>query len=141
MTFTSGGDRLEQAAGLTAVLDAAYEAFEGMRVEFRAHEDPASGFFAAFVMAAAAAADGRDAVAFAPSLSPRPRRGTAETAPGLSAGERVERIASEAADLSQLLTQCLVRAAGLASARGDQEACEQASGCAREIFDLLGVST
>src|ERR1035441_7044629 len=69
MTFLiSARDRLERAAGLAAVLDAAYDAFESMRLAFRVHEDPASGLFGAFVMAAASAADGRDAVAFAPSL-------------------------------------------------------------------------
>jgi hypothetical protein len=138
MTFISAGDRLEQAVGLAAVLGAAYEAFEGMRWEFRAREDPATRWFAGFVMAAAAAADGRDAVAFAPSMPARPRRGAAESGPGLPARESAERAAGEAAELSRRLAECLTRAAGLASDRGDREACEQACRCAREIFDLLG---
>jgi hypothetical protein len=138
MTFTGAGDRLEQAAGLAAVLGAAYEAFEGMRREFRACEDPASGWFAAFVMAAAAAADGRDAVAFAPSMPAQPRGRTAKTGRGLAAGESAERVASGAAGRSQRLAECLARAAGLASDRGDRDACEQAGRCAREIVDLLG---
>jgi hypothetical protein len=128
---------LEEAVGLAAVLDAAYDAFERMRLGFRAHENPATGFFAAFVMAAAAAADGRDALGFAPSLPPRWRHG-AETEPGLPEGESAERIAGDAAGLSQLLAACLARAAGLASDRGDQDACEQAARCAGEIFELLG---
>jgi hypothetical protein len=139
MTFLiSARDRLEQAAGLAAVLDAAYAAFESMRLAFRVHEDPASGLFAAFVMAAAAAADGRDAIAFAPSMPPRRRHGAAETGQGPPGGDKAERFADEAARLSQLLGAWLARAAGSASNPGDRSACEQAARCASEICDLLG---
>jgi hypothetical protein len=57
--------RLRHAAGLPAILAAGYDAFEDMLLAVRAHEDPAGGLFAAFMMAAAAAADGRDALGFA----------------------------------------------------------------------------
>src|ERR1017187_9822354 len=119
----SARDRLEQAAGLAAVLDAAYDAFESMRLAFRVHEDPASSLFAAFVMAAASAADGRDAVAFAPSMPPRRRHGAAGTGPGPPGGDSAERFADEAASLSQLLGAWLARAAGSASDPGDRDAC------------------
>ena len=139
MTFLiSARDRLEQAAGLAAVLDAAYDAFESMRLAFRVHEDPASGLFAAFVMAAASAADGRDAVAFAPSLPPGRRHGAAETGQGPPGGDSSERFAGEAAGMSQVLVACLARAAGSASDPGDRSACEQAARSAREICELLG---
>jgi hypothetical protein len=58
--------RLQHAAGLPTILDAAYDAFEDTLLAIRAHEDPASGLFTAFIMAAASAADSRDAVGFAP---------------------------------------------------------------------------
>jgi hypothetical protein len=139
MTFLiSARDRLEQAAGLAAFLDAAYDAFEGMRLAFRVHEDPASGLFAAFVMAAASAADGRDAVAFAPSMPVRGRHGAAETGQGPPGGDSSERFAGEAAGMGQVLAACLARAVGPASDPGDRGACEQAVRCAREICDLLG---
>jgi hypothetical protein len=139
MTFLiSARDRLEQAAGLAAVLDAAYDAFESMRLAFRVHEDPASGLFAAFVMAAASAADGRDAVAFAPSLPSRRRHGAAGNGEGRPGGERAERVSADAVGLSQLLVSCLERAARSVSDPGDRGACEQAARCAREICDLLG---
>ena len=80
--FISTRDRLAQASDMAAVLDAAYGAFEGMRLGFRACEEPAAVLFGAFVMAAAAAADGRDAVAFAPSLPSRKRHGTAGNGEG-----------------------------------------------------------
>ena len=63
-------ERVRHAAGLAAILDAAYEAFEDMLQILRAHEDPASGLFLPVMMAAASAADGRDAIMFAPSLPP-----------------------------------------------------------------------
>jgi hypothetical protein len=139
MTFLiSARDRLEQAAGLAAVLDAAYDAFESMRLAFRVHENPASGLFAAFVIAAASAADGRDAVAFAPSMPARRRRGAAETGQGPLGEDSAEPFAGEAVGLSQVLVACLVRAAGSASDPGDRGACEQAARCACEICDLLG---
>jgi hypothetical protein len=139
MTFLiSARDRLEQAAGLAAVLDAAYDAFESMRLAFRVHEDPASGLFAAFVMAAASAADGRDAVAFAPSLPPRRRHGAGETGQGPLGEYSAEHVADDAAGLSRLLVSCLARAAGSVSDPGDREACEQAARSASEICDLLG---
>jgi hypothetical protein len=137
MTFISAGERLEQAVGLAAVLGAAYEAFEGMRREFRAREDPTTRWFGGFVMAAAAAADGRDAVAFAPSMPARQRRGAAGTGRGLPAGESAGRAAGEAAELSRRLAECLARAAELASDRGDRDACQHACRCAGEIFDLF----
>jgi hypothetical protein len=67
--------RLRDSRDLGAVLDAAYEAFEAMLAAIRAHEDPGSVFFSRFTMAAALAADGRDAIAFAPSVPPPASRG------------------------------------------------------------------
>ena len=61
---------LREADGLAAVLDAAYSAFEGMLSVIYPVQDPASGLFAAFVMAAASAANGRAA--------PKPDRSPSE---------------------------------------------------------------
>ena len=63
-------ERLHQASDLAAILDAAYDAFESMLSVLRAHEDPGDPMFGAVMMAAASAADGRDAVLSAPSLPP-----------------------------------------------------------------------
>jgi len=109
----SARDHLERANGLAAVLAAAYDVFEGMRLAFRTCEDPATGLFAAFVMASASAADGRDAVAFAPSL---PLRRVHEK-PG--AGEEPHEGLQQgghcwlAADVSQVLADRLFQAAAL----------------------------
>jgi hypothetical protein len=133
----SARDRLEQARDLSAILDAAYEAFEAMRLAFRAHEDPGTGLFASFVMAAAAAADGRDAVAFAPSLPPGQSHGAPTAGEGRGQGQSAEGVAG-AAGLSQVLAGSLMRAAGSASDPGDRAACEQAAASAHGICDLLG---
>jgi hypothetical protein len=129
----SACDRLERADGLAAVLGASYEAFEGMLVAFRACEDPDTGLFAAFVMASASAADGRDAVAFAPSFPRRAGRKPVAGA-GLGAGD----IARAAAGACRVVADRLRRAAVSALDPGDRAACDQAAGCARRIGELLG---
>ena len=132
--------RLQHAAGLAAILDAAYDAFEDMLQAIRVHEDPASGLFAAFVMAAASAADGRDAILFAPSLPPgqderRPTAGHEEPAGGNSAST-----ADAAAGLSRVLAARLTEAWETASDPGDRAACADAVCCAQSIAGLLGGS-
>ena len=64
--------RLEQASDLPDILDAAYDAFEAMLPLIWGQADRIGGGFAAFVMSAGPAANGRDAVAYAPSLPPPP---------------------------------------------------------------------
>ena len=70
--------RVQAAAALPEVLESAWRAFECMLAEAEAHEDPATPLFPAFVLAATAAANGRDAVLLAPSLPWPPR----DTPPG-----------------------------------------------------------
>ena len=65
--------RVRAAADLPEVLESAWRAFECMLAEAEAHEDPATPLFPAFVLAATAAANGRDAVLLAPSLPWPPR--------------------------------------------------------------------
>ena len=127
--------RLRQAGDLGAVLDAAHEAFEAMRAAIRSQENPASGLFAAFVMAAALAADGRDAVAFAPSMPPR-RQPDMPGADGVRAGT-AEEVSRGVAGLSGLVAVRLGQVAGQAAEPGDREACERAAQCARGVRDLL----
>lgn len=126
-------ERVRHAVGLTAILDVAYDAFEDMLRTLRAHEDPASGLFPAFVMAAASAANGRDAVLFAPSLPPR--RGE-EDLPELL-GEGAEAVADAAAELSRLLAAHLAQAGESSADPGDQAACADAARCADGIYRLL----
>ena len=130
-------ERLQQATALPAVLGAAYGAFEQMLEAVRAHENPASGMFAAFVMSAASAADGRDAVALAPSFPPRPGTQSPGDSDGKSAEENDEAIAQAVAALSRLLAVRLARAGASAPDPGDRAACADAARCAENIYGLL----
>ena len=128
--------RLQEADGLDAVLDAAYAAFEGMLSVIHPVQDPASGLFAAFVMAAAFAADGRNALALAPSLPGHPLVAVPAEQQSWS-GESPERVAEVVAGLSRLVAERLKQAAVSAPDTGDQAACRQATQSARDISGLL----
>ena len=132
--------RLQHASDLAAVLDAAYEAFERMLSVIHPVQDPASGLFAAFVMAAASAANGRNALALAPSLTGHPLLTVpAEQRPW--PGEPPERVAEVVAGLSQLVAGHLAQAAACAPDTGDRAACRHAAQSARDICGLLTSSS
>jgi hypothetical protein len=129
---------LQEADGLAAVLDASYAAFAGMVAIIHPVQDPASGLFTALVMAAAAAADGRNALALAPSLPRHPLLTTpAEQQPW--SGEPPERVAEAVAGLSSLVAERLTQAAASAQDAGDRDACRHAARSAREVCGLLSV--
>jgi len=129
-------DRLERADGLAAVLDAAYDAFEDILLAIRAHENPADGTFIPLVMAAASAAEGRNAIVFAPSLPSR-RLHPASTRDEPPDPANVEDITAALAVLSELLATRLTDAAGSAPGHTDQTACYEAARAARDIHSLL----
>ena len=69
---TAAGNRFRQAHGLPAVLDAACDAFEAILTVIGDYEDTTStGAAITFLLVATQAANGRDALLFAPSLPPR----------------------------------------------------------------------
>lgn len=127
--------RLRRSKELSAVLDAAHEAFEVMLIAIRAHDDPDSVFFTRFIMAAALAADGRDAIAFAPCMPPVGSWDLIDDEVDVRVPpESVARLVS---DLSQLVSAQLIRSAGQATDPADQDACDRAANCAAGIHDLL----
>lgn len=130
-------EALNQASGLDEILCAAYDAFEDMLPVIRGHEDQAGGMFAAFVLSAASAADGRDAVATAPSLPPLCPHERAVAAGRPDGEARVEDVARGLASLSELLASRLVNAARSAADPGDQAACTEAARHAANIHALL----
>ena len=77
--LTRAHQRLQEAGDLAAVIAAAHEGFAVALTALRAREDPDSAWFGEFVMAAASAADGRDALLFAPSMPTALRPGTTVT--------------------------------------------------------------
>jgi hypothetical protein len=128
--------RVQQASGLGGVLDAAYDAFESMLSVIRDHEDSADGMFIPFVMAATCAANGRDAVLFAPSLPPRRLHEPPAAEAGSHEGS-AEAVAGAVAALSLLLASQLAEVAGSAPEHEDRAACQDGARCAQQIHDLL----
>jgi hypothetical protein len=117
-----------RAENLPAVLAAAYGAFECALQALRGAEDHAGPLLPAFVLAAAAAADGRDAVAAAGSFP----------GPGAPlAGNVRSAAAAEVADQVAGLSRALVTRLREAAAGGGGPACAAAAACAGRMHELL----
>lgn len=117
-----------QAEDLPALLVAAYGAFECALQALRAAENNAGPLLPAFVMAAAAAADGRDAVAAASSFSGADSSLTASmTSP--VAPDVADQVAGLSLALSNRLREAAVGAGG--------SACAAAAARAGQMHDLL----
>src|SRR6266516_4730564 len=116
--------RIDRAAGLAGALVAGWDAFELIRAAEQAGglrgADRADGLFAAFMLASAAAANGRDVVGFAPSLPPDQVLGTGD--PGDAAVGGVGLLADALAELASALRARLLAAAGSASGGADRAA-------------------
>ena len=126
--------RLREATTVPATLSASFEAFEVIRLLARGNEDRVPELFAAFMMAADAAIDGREAVTIAPSLPPAASHHLPSKP---TAGGDVGEIADAMASLGTLLGDRLYRAAAIAEAPGDRTACEEAAEAARRICELM----
>ena len=131
--LTAAGDRFGQARGLAPVLDAACDAFEEILAVIGDYEDASDALVVPLLLAATQAANGRDAVLFAPSLPARrlhqPQR----------VGERgsAQDIAAAVAGLCQLLASGLAHTAATAAAAADRAACQDAARHARAVHALL----
>ncbi len=122
-------DRLAEAADVPVLLAVAYDVFEHMLRALRGAEDQAGNLLPAFVLAAAAAGDGRDAVARAPWLPSLPE----PPEPPMPSGG-AEQVADEIAALSRALWERLAAADAPA---GYQAACAGGAEAAWRIFSLL----
>ena len=127
--------RLRDARSLPELLAASFDAFEAIRVLARGSEDIAPSLFAAFMTAADAAVDGRQAITIAPSLSPAPG-GTLATSPP-AAGADIDTITVALAALGALLDERLAHAADRALISGDRAACQEAAEAGRRIHQLM----
>jgi len=126
--------RLREATTVPGTLSASFDAFEVIRSLARGNENRVPGLFAAFMMAADAAVDGREAVTIAPSLPPA----AGSRMPGRpAAGADVGEIADAMAALGALLGDRLSRAAATAATPGDRTACEEAAEAAGRICELM----
>jgi hypothetical protein len=117
-----------RAEDLPALLAAAYGAFDCALQALRGAEDHAGPMLSAFVLAAAAAADGRDAVASARSF---PGPGSWLT------GNMTSAAAVEVADQVAGLSRALVTRLREAAAAGGGPACAAAAACAARMHELL----
>jgi hypothetical protein len=137
--LTAAGDRFGQARDLASVLDAACDAFEEILAIIGDYEDASDSLAVSLLLAATQAANGRDAVLFAPSLPPRrlhqverigeePERGSAQD------------ITSAVLSLCQLLASRLAHTAAAVADVDDQAACRDSAHRARQIQALLSGS-
>ena len=127
--------RLRDARSLPELLAVSFDAFEGVRVIARGSEDIAPALLAAFMTAADAAVDGRQAITIAPSLTPGPGV-TLITSPP-DAGADVNTITDALAALGALLDERLAQAADRALVPGDRAACQEAAQAGRRIHQLM----
>ena len=135
-SLTAAADRFRAAHGLPATLDAACDAFEQILTVIAGYERATStGLAITFLFAATQAANGRDAMLFAPSLPPTARHASAP------AGEQREPnardIKTPIAALAELLARGLGHTATTAADGADRAACHDAAACATRIHYLL----
>jgi hypothetical protein len=127
-------ERLGQAASLPDVLNAGFDAFELIRITARRHQDDAPELFAALMMTADAAVDGREALTVAPSL---PLGGGDEPASAVPLENDVHQAADTLARLASALHEHLTKAAAHADSHDDEAACQQAAQAAERIRELM----
>jgi hypothetical protein len=127
--------RLAQAADLADVLDAAYDAFDDMLAVLRCHQEDEECAFPAFVLAAGAAANGRDSIGGAPSLLPA---SACERRGDLLEGASFADVALAVASLGGELATKLIAFAVIAANPEDCACCEHAAGEGATIRTLLG---
>jgi hypothetical protein len=125
--------RLQQTASLPHTLAAGFDAFEAIRAVARGYQDQTPALFPAFMSAADAAVDGREALTAAPSLPPGDVEAGHVVPDDVHPAQAIDRLAALAAVLRSRLTQ----AAGAAEATADREACQDAAAAASRICDLL----
>ena len=127
--------RLDTAGTVADALAVAWDIFELVQVVANRCAGREPGLFAAFLFTAAAAAEGRDAAGFAPSIPDIP--GISVDQPGWEGATTAE-IADQVAGLMTVLGRRLELAAGDAAVPGDRRACAHAARQASQIHHLLG---
>jgi len=133
--LTAAGDRFHHARDLAPVLDAACDAFEEILSVIGGYEDTTDSVDVPLLLAATQAANGRDAVLFAPSLPAR-RLHQPEQVGELERPSAADITAAVAA-LSLLLSCGLAHTAGTVAAAADRAACQDGARHARAVHDLL----
>lgn len=138
-SLTDTQRRVDQASGLAEVLDAAYDAFEDMLTAIYGYHDRGGPFYPALIMASAGAANGRDAVAFAPSLPPPSWPAQIATVP-VPDPPAWQDLGASIASLSSLLSTRLRDVAAAAETAEDRRACLDAARYADEVHGMAAAS-
>jgi hypothetical protein len=126
--------RLEAVDELPGLLAVAWDAFSLLLAACQDSESRSAELFAAFAFAAAAAAEGRLAIAGAPSLPPDPGQ-TASS--GASSEPDLDKLADALAGLAGRLGERLLSAARESADPGDRDACEHAAAQAARVCETL----
>ena len=126
--------RLRQASSLPEALDASFDAFEAIRRAARDCQDQVPELFAAFMMTADAAVDGREALTPAPSL---PLTSGAEPSNAGAAPADASQVADALTALAAALRDRLTDAAVRADTPDDRAACQDAAEAAGRICQLM----
>jgi hypothetical protein len=126
--------RLLGADDVPGVLAAGWDIFEYVRAVAAASADLSAEMYPAFTFARGSAVNGRNAIAFAPSMPAGHASLTDSPAP--SANDVYE-VADAIAALAGTLSARLREAAELADDAGDRAACEDAARDAEQIRGLL----
>lgn len=128
-------ERLNAAEDLEEILDAAGSAFAAMLEAIHDYHDGSGSFHAALVMATVPAADGRDAVVSAPSVSPEGALQAFEFTGDLEWSHRD--IAAQITELATAAELRLLFAASIATDRLDAAACREGAADARQVREVL----
>jgi hypothetical protein len=131
--------RVTGSTPISDLLEASFDAFEVMRQVARACEDQVPELFAAFMVAATTAAEGRNALNDAPSLPPA--RSSPTPSLTVSLADDADHVADGLAELAALLAQRLHGPAALADLAVDRDACERAAQAATDIHQILSRDT
>jgi hypothetical protein len=135
-SLTTAADRFRAAHSLPATLDAACDAFEQILTVIAANEEATNtGLAITFLFAATQAANGRDAMLFAPSLPPVALHAPAPA--GEQPKQNAHDITTPIAALAELLARGLGSAAATTVVGADRAACHDAAACATRIHYLL----
>jgi hypothetical protein len=137
-SIAAASRQVESAGSLAALLDAAYAAFAEVMSAIYSDEDRAGESFAGFAFAAAAAAEGRDAVAGTPSLSRPPLVKSPGDLRAPDPPYKTGELAAVVAGLAGLLAVRLEEAAETAEDPEDRVGCQVAALQAWEVHVLLG---
>jgi hypothetical protein len=128
-------ERLNTAEELQEILDAAANAFAAMLEAIHGYHDGGGPFHAALIMAAVPAADGRDAVVSAPSVSPVGAANAFELTHDLG-WSRCE-VTEQITELATAAEHRLLYAASIATDRLDAAASREGAADARQVRELL----